>query len=235
MFAEPYSGGDVVHHTPGTPDEQPGALTGDLPVAGLRRGRAARRERRALHPLPLDGHAGVEPLRDAVAGRPPAARRAPGPRPRAPGDRAAACPPHEPPIAGENIRLGDGRAGAGEGAPRRRPLPHRVDTGTAPADALALGHTLPRGSPRGGLLDGRTAGPQTRTTNRGVEVTVKTGPGRHPVLESTRAVGHGFRRGAAPAGNGPARVPPARRPALTARVASGVVDAIARAEASIDS
>ena len=25
MFGEPYTGGDVVHHTPGTPDEQPGA------------------------------------------------------------------------------------------------------------------------------------------------------------------------------------------------------------------
>ena len=48
----------------------------DLPVAGLRPGRAARRERRALYPLPLDGHAGVEPLRDDLARRPPAARRA---------------------------------------------------------------------------------------------------------------------------------------------------------------
>ena len=56
-------------------------LAGDLPVAGLRRRGPARRERGALHALPLDGHAGLEPVRDHVAGRAPAARRATGPRP----------------------------------------------------------------------------------------------------------------------------------------------------------
>ena len=41
MFGEPYSGGDEVHHTPGTPDEQPGASPEILPspdfdAAGVR-------------------------------------------------------------------------------------------------------------------------------------------------------------------------------------------------------
>jgi hypothetical protein len=58
-----------------------------------------------------------------------------------------------------------------------------VDTGTAPVGRLYIGHTLPRGSrPAAVFLDGRRHGARVRTTNRGVEVTVKTRPGRH-VLE----------------------------------------------------
>jgi hypothetical protein len=54
-------------------------------------------------------------------------------------------------------------------------------------DRLYIGHTLPRGSrPVTVLLDGRRHGARVRTTNRGVEVTVKTRPGRH-VLEVTAA------------------------------------------------
>ena len=39
MFAEPYSGGDEVHHTPGTPDEQPGASPEIFPSPDFDAGR----------------------------------------------------------------------------------------------------------------------------------------------------------------------------------------------------
>ena len=108
--------------------------------------RAARRERRALHALPLDGDAGVEPVRDHVAGRAPAARRAAGPRPRRPRRSCRSCrrrPRSRARTSGSatgalklvqasrsgNALHDDGRHGLRAGARR-----------------LAVGHTLPRGS-----------------------------------------------------------------------------------------
>jgi hypothetical protein len=56
------------------------------------------------------------------------------------------------------------------------------------AGVVTLGHTLPRGSrPTTVRLDGRVVHHyRTSTTNRGVEVTVPTGPGHH-TLEVTAA------------------------------------------------
>jgi hypothetical protein len=94
-------------------------------------------------------------------------------------------PPHEPWVAGRNVRLGDG-ALARVRAVRLGGGSYRtvVDTGNAPVRVLRIGHTLRRGaSVRGVWLDGRrAAGWETRVTNRGVEVTVRARPGRH-VLE----------------------------------------------------
>ena len=124
MFAEPYSGGDEVHHTPGHARRAARRLAGDLPVAGLRPGRPARRERRALHALPLDGHAGLEPVRDDLAGHAPAARRAAGPRPRRARGRAAAAVARAS-IAGREHPPRRRRAAQRRGVARRQPLRHR--------------------------------------------------------------------------------------------------------------
>lgn len=50
----------------------------------------------------------------------------------------------------------------------------------APVDRLRIGHTLPRGASVAAVyLDGEGCGSQARSTNRGLELTVKTRPGRH--------------------------------------------------------
>ena len=77
--------------TAGTPDEQPGAMPEIFPSSARRRradGRHAA-EHRPLLDLPVDVHAGLGPLRHGLGGRPPAARRAAGPRPRPARGRAA--------------------------------------------------------------------------------------------------------------------------------------------------
>ena len=62
-----------------------------------------------------------------------------------------------------------------------------IDTGDAPVRDLSIGHTLPRGSRVHSVeLDGKRHGYQTRLTNRGLEVTVKTGPGEHTLHVTSR-------------------------------------------------
>jgi hypothetical protein len=91
-------------------------------------------------------------------------------------------PSYQPWIAGENIRLGDGALRSVKASRNRT----EVDTGDAPVRELRIGHTLPAGTRvKGVVLDGRRVHADVRTTNRGVEVTVTTGPGRH-VLEVKR-------------------------------------------------
>jgi hypothetical protein len=92
-------------------------------------------------------------------------------------------PPHEPSVAGQNIRLGDGSLQSVQAAHAGKTYRTEVDTGTAPVTQLMVGQTLPRGSrPAAVYLDGsRYRHPQVRKTNRGVEVTVRTGPGHHVV------------------------------------------------------
>jgi hypothetical protein len=87
------------------------------------------------------------------------------------------------PVQGEDIRLGDGalalvRAERDGGMYRTW-----LDTGDAPVTKVALGHTLPTGATVSAVtLDGEPADFTTRTTNRGVEVTVPTSPGRHALV-----------------------------------------------------
>jgi hypothetical protein len=91
-------------------------------------------------------------------------------------------------VAGRSIRLG-----AGTVAVRATHDGNRYTTVVdvdrrAGAGVVTLGHTLPRGSrPATVRLDGRVVHHyRTSTTNRGVEVTVPTGPGHH-TLEVTAA------------------------------------------------
>ena len=98
MFSEPATGG--------TPDEQPGAMPEIMPSPDSDAAGPRRREHRPLLDVPVDVHAGVGPLRHGLAGRAPAARRAPDL-----GRAALTVVPQLPstaPIAGRDIRLGDG-------------------------------------------------------------------------------------------------------------------------------
>jgi hypothetical protein len=55
-----------------------------------------------------------------------------------------------------------------------------VKASHVPAKRLVIGQTLPRGaSVKSVTLDGERHDWTARTTNRGLEVTVSTGPGRH--------------------------------------------------------
>ena len=157
-------------------------LAGDLPVAGLRRDGPARRERGALHPLPLDGRAGVEPVRDDLAGRPPAARRAARPRSRPADDRAAAA------VEGADRRRGHpARRRPARSRPRlaaRRPV---HDDGRRPCacrrracESVTRCRTAPPSAAWSSTVGG--AAYKARETNRGVEVTVRADAGRHEVV-----------------------------------------------------
>jgi hypothetical protein len=182
MFAEPYSGGDEVHHTPGTPDEQPGASpeifpSPDFDAAGPRDANVERCTRcRSMVMQAWNQYGTIWPVIHQQLGvRPDLGRGRLEIVPQ--------VPPDEPSIAGGNIRLGDGALRTVKAAHQGNRYRTEVDTGTAPVRRLYLGHTLPRGSrPAAVFLDGRRHGAQVRTTHRGVEVTVKTRPGQH-VLE----------------------------------------------------
>ena len=57
----------------------------------------------------------------------------------------------------------------------------------APIAKLAIGHTLPAGATvETAVLEGRSVTPKTRTTNRGLEVTVDTGAGTHTLVVTAR-------------------------------------------------
>jgi hypothetical protein len=187
MFGEPYTGGDVVHHTPGTPDEQPGASpeifpSPDFDGAGPRDANVERCTRcRSMVMQAWNQYGTVWPVIHQQLGvRPDLGRSALEVVPQ--------VPPYEASVAGEKIRLGSGALALVKAAREGNRYRTEIDTGNAPVRQLYLGHTLPRGStPVAVLLDGKPRDPfQVRTTNRGVEVTVKTGPGPH-VLEVAAA------------------------------------------------
>ena len=178
MFAEPYSGGDVVHHTPGTPDEQPGASpeifpSPDFDAAGPRDANVERCTRcRSMVMQAWNQYGTIWPVVHQQLGvRPDLGRGRLEVVPQ--------LPPHQPWIGGANIRLGDGAIRADQGHPQHDRARHRqrADPRADDRPHAAAG----RGSARSSL-DGRRVKPQVRTTNRGVEVTVTTRPGAH-VLE----------------------------------------------------
>ena len=81
-----------------------------------------------------------------------------------------------------------GRAEGRAGVQGRRPLHdhgrHRLRAG---ASRSTLGATLPRAAKVADVtLDGKKVGWQQRTTNRGLEITTKTGSGRHTVVVTAR-------------------------------------------------
>jgi hypothetical protein len=185
MFGEPYTGGDVVHHTPGTPDEQPGASpeifpSPDFDAAGPRDANIERCTRcRSMVMQAWNQYGTLWPVVHQQLGVRPDIGR----------DRLEVVPqlPSAQPIAGRRIRLGGGALALVRAWREGGRYMTSVDTGSAPVHELALGHTLPRGSrPAGVWLDGRRHGYQVRETNRGAEVTVKTGAGRHTVVIATR-------------------------------------------------
>jgi hypothetical protein len=90
--------------------------------------------------------------------------------------------PTSAPIAGRRIRLGTGWAYVRADRGGRR---YRTDvvTRSPQVERLFIGHTLPRGSSvRSVRLDGRRVDWNARTTNRGLEVTVRTRPGAHELV-----------------------------------------------------
>jgi hypothetical protein len=177
MFGQPYTGG--------TPDEQPGSLPEILPSPDFDREgpRDANIDRcwtcRAMF-VQAWGHYGTAwpVVHQQLGVRPDLGRRALEVVPQLPSSA---------PIAGEDIRLGDGSVDV---AARRTGNHYRtvVDARGAPVRELSLGHTLPRGSSvKRVLLDGRRVRRhEVRLTNRGREVTVETRPGRRSLLVIAR-------------------------------------------------
>ena len=93
--------------------------------------------------------------------------------------------PSTAPIAGREIRLGRGALDLVSASRDGRRYRTVVDSGSVSLRRLAIGHTLPHGARVDEVrLDGRRTGYDVRRTNRGTEVTVRTGRGRH-VLEVT--------------------------------------------------
>jgi hypothetical protein len=176
MFGQPY--------TDGTPDEQPGALPEILPSPDFDKPgpNDANIDRcwscRAMF-VQAWGHYGTAwPVVHQQLGVQPDLGRG----------RLAVVPqlPSSSPIAGEDIRLGSGAIDVSAG---RTGKAYRttVDTGDAPVDRLAIGHTLPRRARvESVVLDGERHRFRERLTNRGLEVSVETGPGEHTLVVTVR-------------------------------------------------
>jgi len=90
--------------------------------------------------------------------------------------------PTSAPIAGNRIRLGTRWADVWADRAGRRHRT-RVLTRSDEVERLFIGHTLPRGSEVGWVkLDGERVRWRARTTNRGLEVAVRTRPGEHSLV-----------------------------------------------------
>jgi hypothetical protein len=174
MFAEPWTGD--------TPDEQPGAMpeifpSPDFDRAGTRDANVDRCTRCRAMFMQAWGHYGTmwPVVHQQLGVRPDMGRRALEVVPQ--------LPASDPPAgrSGRNIRLGDGALALVHGSRAGNRYRTEVHTGSAPVRELLIGHTLPRGSrPVAVFLDGeRRRRFEQRLTNRGLEVTVETGPGRH--------------------------------------------------------
>ena len=171
-------------YTGGTPDEQPGSLPEILPSpdfdpAGPRDANIDRCWTCRAMFVQAWGHYGTAwpVVHQQLGVRPDLGRR-----------QLEVVPqlPSSAPIAGDDIRLGDGSVdvAARKAGNRYRTM---VDAG-APVRELSLGHTLPRGSrvQSVALDDQRVRKYRVRLTNRGLEVTVKTHPGRHSLVVTAR-------------------------------------------------
>jgi hypothetical protein len=91
-------------------------------------------------------------------------------------------PAGQPGVQGSAIRVGKSGAADVQASVTGNRYVTRVQVG-APVSKLAIGHTLPAGSRVATAeLDGKRVKPQTRTTNRGLEVTVNTTAGTHTLV-----------------------------------------------------
>jgi hypothetical protein len=180
MFGEPYTGGDVVHHTPGTPDEQPGASPEIFPSpdveGGPRDGNVERCTRcRSMVMQAWNQYGTMWPVVHQQLGVRPDLGRG----------RLTVVPqlPSSAPIAGQDIRLGKGRLDSVKVSREGSRYRTAVDARHVPADRVWVGQTLPAGAAvRSVRIDGKKATWSARRTNRGLEVTVRTRPGRHEVV-----------------------------------------------------
>jgi hypothetical protein len=179
MFGEPYSGGDVVHHTPGTPDEQPGASpeifpSPDFDGAGPRDANVERCTRcRSMVMQAWNQYGTMWPVVHQQLGVRPDMGR----------DSLEVVPqlPSSAPIAGREIRLGKGSIDVSASRDGKR---YRTEVDAdVKLDELLIGHTLPRGSQVSSVrLDGDRVDWEARTTNRGLEVTAQAGRGDHVLV-----------------------------------------------------
>jgi hypothetical protein len=181
MFGEPYTSTDPampVHHTPGTPDEQPGASpeifpSPDFDAAGPRDANVERCTRcRSMVMQAWNQYGTMWPVVHQQLGVRPDLGRG----------RLTVVPqlPSSAPIAGADIKLGSGRLNSVKAWRDGRTYGTQVKAAHVSADRLVIGHTLPRGaSVRSVKLDGHPHSWHVRRTNRGVEVTVTTRPGTH--------------------------------------------------------
>ena len=97
-------------------------------------------------------------------------------------------PAGQPSVSGERIRLGGGFADVSASVLGLRHTTRLEVDRSVGADKIWIGHTLPRGSRVARVvLDGRVLSDwASRTTNRGLEVTVPTKPGSHTLVVTTR-------------------------------------------------
>jgi len=181
MFGEPYSGGDEVHHTPGTPDEQPGASpeifpSPDFDAAGPRDANVERCTRcRSMVMQAWNQYGTMWPVVHQQLGVRPDLGRG----------RLTVVPqlPSSAPIAGSDIKLGSGRLDQVRVSRDGRRYRTFVKASHVPAKRLVIGQTLPRGARvKSVTLDGKRHGWHSRKTNRGLEVTVATRRGNHEVV-----------------------------------------------------
>ena len=88
-------------------------------------------------------------------------------------------------VAGASIRLGDERRGRGRGLAVRQALHDARAGGRADHEARDRPHAPAGATVASATLDGSPVTPETRTTNRGLEVTVPTGAGTHTLVVTT--------------------------------------------------
>jgi len=171
MFSEPA--------TFGQPDEQPGALPEILPSPDFGKNIDRCWTCRAMFVQAWGNYGTIWPVVHQQLGVRPDLGR----------DRLEVVPqlPSPAPIAGRNVRLGDGALELVRASRDGDRHVTEVHTGSAPVRHLLIGHTLPRGTrPRTVTLDGRKAKYELRQTNRGEEVVVETGRGRHTLVVTPR-------------------------------------------------
>ena len=97
-------------------------------------------------------------------------------------------PSGQPSAAAKHLRLGGGFADVAASVSGSSYTTTIDVPGSVGAKKVWIGHTLPRGSQVGSVqLDGRSLdGWTTRTTNRGLEVTLPTGTGSHTLVVTSR-------------------------------------------------
>ena len=158
------------------PDEQPGAMPEIVPSPGYQPPQLDRKFTERAMVLQAWGNYGTAwpVVHQQLGVRPDAGRRALDVVPQVPEGQSR--------VAGSNIRLGNRGAAAVEAWRADKTYSTRVKVG-APITKLSIGHTLPAGAKVAkATLDGTPVTPQTRTTNRGLEVTVPTGAGTHTLV-----------------------------------------------------